>query len=171
MTGSLRSVATFGRLLTKPEPYCCLVSGLRITPSPGAPAGLVIPADELVERYSHASGPGGQGVNTADSRVQLSFDIAASSVLDEVQRDRLLRRLQSRLAGTVLVVVAAEFRSQRRNRIAARERLAVLLSEGMAPPPRPRRATRPTRGSIERRLTSKRLRGETKRARARPDDS
>ncbi len=130
----------------------------------------MIPAGELVERYSHASGPGGQGVNTADSRVQLSFDIATSSVLDEVQRERLLHRLRSRLAGTVLTVVAAESRSQRLNRITARERLAELLSQGVAPPPRPRRATRPTRGSIDRRLTGKRRRGEIKRSRARPDD-
>lgn len=137
---------------------------------PGAPAGLVIPAGELVERYSHASGPGGQGVNTADSRVQLSFDVAASAALDEVQRERLLRRLGSRLTGTVVTVVAAEFRSQRRNRIAARERLAVLLGEGLAPPPPPRRATRRTRGSVDRRLTSKRRRGEIKRSRARRED-
>lgn len=143
---------------------------MRIPPVPGAPAGVVIPAGELVERYSHASGPGGQGVNTADSRVQLSFDIATSSVLDEVQRERLLHRLRSRLAGTVLTVVAAESRSQRLNRITARERLAELLSQGVAPPPRPRRATRPTRGSIDRRLTGKRRRGEIKRSRARPDD-
>lgn len=147
------------------------MSGLWIAPCPGAPAGLVIPAGELVERYSHASGPGGQGVNTADSRVQLSFDIATSSVLDEAQRERLLGRLASRLVGTALVVVAAEFRSQRQNRIAARERLADVLRGALAPPPRPRRATRPTRGSVERRLTSKRRRGETKRARARPDGS
>lgn len=138
---------------------------MRIAPMPGVPAGLVIPSGELVERYSHASGPGGQGVNTADSRVQLSFDIAASTVLDEVQRERLLRRLRTRLAGTVLIVVAAEYRSQRMNRSAARERLAGLLSEGMAPPPPARRATRPSRSSIDRRLTNKRRRGETKRLR------
>lgn len=133
------------------------------------PRGLVIPAGELVERYSHASGPGGQGVNTTDSRVQLAFDVAASAALDEAQRERLLRRLRTRLTGTALVVVAAEFRSQRRNRIAARERLALLLTEGIAPPPPPRRATWPTRGSIDRRLTHKRRRAETKRQRARPE--
>jgi len=146
------------------------VDELRILPTPGAPAGLVIPAGELVERYSHASGPGGQGVNTADSRVQLSFDIAASAAFDEVQRERLLRRLRPRLTGTVLTVEAAEFRSQRLNRIAARERLAVLLSGALAPPPPARRATRPTRSSIDRRLTNKRRRGETKRSRSRPGD-
>ena len=129
---------------------------------------LSIDDDELVERFVRASGPGGQGVNTADSRVQLSFDVAASSALDEAQRDRLLRRLRSRLTGTVVVVVAAEFRSQRQNRAAARERLAALLTAGLAPPAPPRRATRPTRGSVDRRLTNKKRRGETKRQRARP---
>lgn len=138
---------------------------------PGLPEGLVIPSRELIERFSHASGPGGQGVNTADSRVQLSFDVAASAVLDEVQRERLQHRLRTRLSGTVLTVVSAGFRSQRQNREAARERLAALLLEGLAPPSPPRRRTRPTRGSIERRLGNKRRLGETKRRRARPDDT
>lgn len=138
---------------------------MRIGAGPGLPAGLVIPAGELVERYSHASGPGGQGVNTADSRVQLSFDVAASAALTEAQRERVLRRMRSRLDGTVLTVVAAEFRSQRRNRVAARERLAALLRESLAPPPPPRRATRPSVRAVERRLAGKRLRGEVKRQR------
>lgn len=146
------------------------VSGLAIGPGPGIPAGLVIPAAELVERYSHASGPGGQGVNTADSRVQLSFDVAASRTLDESQRERLLRRLRTRLAGTVITVVAEESRSQRQNRAAARERLATLIRDGVAPPPPPRRATRPSRSSIDRRLANKRRRAETKRGRARPPE-
>lgn len=138
-------------------------------PGPGMPAGLVIPDRELIERYSHASGPGGQGVNTTDSRVQLSFDVGASAALDDVQRDRLLRRLGTRLDGTVLTVVAAERRSQRQNRMIARERLATLLRDAMAPPAPPRRPSRPTRGAIERRLAAKRLRGEVKRQRSRPD--
>lgn len=144
------------------------MSDLRIAPGPGIPAGLVIPAHELVERFSHASGPGGQGVNTSDSRVQLSFDVAASAALEEAQRERLLRRLRARLFGTVLVVVAADSRSQRQNRGAARERLSALLRDGLAPPPPPRRATQPTRGSVDRRLATKRRRGETKRHRSRP---
>ena len=142
---------------------------MRIMPGPGMPAGLVIPDRELIERYSHASGPGGQGVNTTDSRVQLSFDVGASAALDDVQRDRLLRRLGTRLDGTVLTVVAAERRSQRQNRMIARERLATLLRDAMAPPAPPRRPSRPTRGAIERRLAAKRLRGEVKRQRSRPD--
>lgn len=149
--------------------YRSAMDGLRIAPAPGLPAGLVIPDRDLVERYSHASGPGGQGVNTSDSRVQLSFDVGASTALDEAQRDRLLRRLASRLSGTVLTVVAAQTRSQQRNRTAARARLAALIREGLAPPSPPRRASRPTRASIERRLAGKRRRSETKRAR-RTDD-
>lgn len=152
-----------------PGPTVGPMDDLRLAPAPGLPAGLVIPARELVERYSHGTGPGGQGVNTSDSRVQLSFDLAASGVLDDAQRERLLRRLPSRLAGTVLTVVATESRSQRQNRVAARERLAALLSQALAPPAPPRRASRPTRGSIERRLAEKRHRAETKRRRGRPD--
>ncbi|OCL36954.1 peptide chain release factor 1 [Tessaracoccus lapidicaptus] len=145
------------------------MSDLRIPPGPGLPAGLVVPASELIERYSHSSGPGGQGVNTADSRVQLSFDIAASSVLDETQRDRLLHRLRTRLAGPVVTVVSTATRSQRQNRIDARDRLAAILREGLAPPSPPRRRTRPTKGSVERRLAAKRRRGEAKRDRSRPE--
>lgn len=141
-----------------------------IAPGPGVPGGLLIPAGELVERFSHASGPGGQGVNTADSRVQLSFDVAASTALTEDQRDRVLRGLRTRLDGTVVTVQAAEFRSQRRNRAAARERLARLVRDAIAPPPPARRATHPTRGSVDRRLAGKRRRGEIKRQRARPED-
>ncbi|HOC13126.1 MAG TPA: alternative ribosome rescue aminoacyl-tRNA hydrolase ArfB [Propionicimonas sp.] len=143
---------------------------MRIPLAPGLPGGLVIPSAELVERYSHASGPGGQGVNTSDSRVQLSFDVEASGALDETQRARLLHRLRPRLVGTTVTVVGAEFRSQRQNRAAARERLAALLIDALAPPSPPRRATRPTRGSIDRRLTSKRLRSQLKRSRTRPLD-
>lgn len=108
-------------------------------------------------------------MNTADSRVQLSFDVAASAVLTAVQRDLALRRLGSRLNGTILTVDASEHRSQWHNRAAARQRLAELLREAIAPPAPPRRATRPSRGSIDRRLTSKRRRAEVKRHRARPD--
>lgn len=136
-----------------------------VTAGPGVPHGLVIPAEELVERYSRASGPGGQGVNTTDSRVQLSLDLAATSALTDGQRRRVLRRLADRLDGTVLTVAAAEHRSQRRNRAAARLRFAGLLRSALAPPPPPRRATRPSRGAVERRLAGKRRRSELKRTR------
>ncbi|WP_314570153.1 peptide chain release factor-like protein [uncultured Actinomyces sp.] len=92
---------------------------LRIPAGPGCPHGLLVPAGELAERFSHASGPGGQGVNTADSRVQLSLDLAATTALDDKQRERALSELGERLVGTVLTVTAAETRSQRRNRAAA----------------------------------------------------
>ncbi|MGD8215311.1 alternative ribosome rescue aminoacyl-tRNA hydrolase ArfB [Aestuariimicrobium sp. Y1814] len=143
---------------------------LVIPPGPGIPHGLVVPAAELDERFSRSSGPGGQGVNTTDSRVQLSFDIAASSSLSDTHRGRLLRVLGPRLVGTTLTVDAAEYRSQQRNRAAARERMAGLLRQALAPPPPPRRATRRTRGSVQRRLTAKRQRSELKAQRRRPPD-
>ncbi|MGY1550844.1 alternative ribosome rescue aminoacyl-tRNA hydrolase ArfB [Microbacterium sp. A588] len=140
---------------------------LHVPPGPGAPHGLRIPAADLVEQFSHASGPGGQGVNTTDSRVQLSFDIATTMALSDVQRRRVLMRLAERLSGSVLTITAAEHRSQRRNRVAARERLSALLRDAIAPEA-VRRATKPTRGSQRRRLDGKRQRSETKAARRRP---
>lgn len=141
---------------------------LRIPPGPGCPRGLLVPAGELVERFSHASGPGGQGVNTADSRVQLSLDLATTVALNEKQRERALRELDDRLSGTVLTITAAEHRSQRRNRTAARERLAHVLRAALTPPT-PRRATKPTRASKLRRLDAKKRRSEIKARRRRPD--
>ena len=140
---------------------------LHIPPGPGAPRGLTVPAGELVEQFSHASGPGGQGVNTADSRVQLSLDIGSTTALTEAQRELALERLATRLSGTVLTISAAEHRSQRRNRTAARERLAILLRGAVAPTPT-RRPTRPTRGSQRRRLDAKRERSEVKQNRIAP---
>ena len=141
---------------------------LRIPGGPGCPRGLVVPAGELVERFSHASGPGGQGVNTADSRVQLSLDLGSTCALGEKQRERALSVLGERLTGTVLTITAAETRSQRRNRAAARERLAEALRSALVPPV-PRRATKPTRGSKLRRLADKKRRSEVKARRRRPD--
>jgi ribosome-associated protein len=126
---------------------------------------VVIPAEELGWRFSRASGPGGQGVNTTDSRVELVFDLARSRSLPEGLRRRALERLAPQLVAGVLVVVALEHRSQWRNRQAARLRLAALLRQAMAPPPPPRRPTRPSRGSVQRRLVAKRLRGAIKSAR------
>lgn len=141
---------------------------LQIPAGPGTPNGLVVPAGELVEQFSHASGPGGQGVNTTDSMVQLSFDIGTTTALDETQRQRALQELRTRLSGTVLVINAAEHRSQRRNRTAARERLSTLLRDALVPP-RPRKRTKPTRGSKRRRLKAKRVRSEVKQNRKRPN--
>lgn len=126
---------------------------------------LVVPAAELTERFSRSSGPGGQGVNTSDSRVELSWDVAGSVVLATATRDRLLARLATRLAGGVLTVTGAEHRAQLANRKAARERMRALLREAAAPPPPPRRATRPSRAARRRRVEAKRRRGDLKRGR------
>ncbi len=143
---------------------------LQVTSGPGAPRGITVPAGELVEQFSRSSGPGGQHVNTADSKVQLSIDLSATTALDEGQRARILEHLASRLAGdsgAVLTVSAEEHRSQWRNRTAARQRLADLLREAVAPPVI-RRATKPTRGSKRRRLKAKRIRSEKKQNRRSP---
>ena len=126
---------------------------------------LVIPDGELRERFSRSSGPGGQSVNTADSRVELSFDVENSPALPDWARDRARERLAGRLAGGVLTVAASEQRSQLANRQAARARLAALLRDALAPPRRPRVPTRPGRGANERRLQAKRTRSAIKRGR------
>ena len=131
---------------------------------------VIIPEAELYWRFSRSSGPGGQSVNTADSRVELSWDLEASEALGPVARERARERLGGRLVNGVVTVAASEHRSQYRNRLAAEERLAALLAEAIAPPPRARRATRPSRGSIERRLSAKHRRGQTKRLRRDTDD-
>ncbi|MGH3187696.1 MAG: alternative ribosome rescue aminoacyl-tRNA hydrolase ArfB [Streptosporangiaceae bacterium] len=128
---------------------------------------LVIPGGELHERFSRSSGPGGQGVNTTDSRVELSFDVERSPALPGWVRDRALERLAGRLAGGVLTIAASEQRSQLANRQAARARLVALLRDAVAPPRRPRIPTRPTRGSVERRLEAKRRQSALKRSRRR----
>ncbi|CAN5577143.1 alternative ribosome rescue aminoacyl-tRNA hydrolase ArfB [soil metagenome] len=132
--------------------------------------GVEIPAGEIEWRFSRSSGPGGQSVNTADSRVELSFDVGRSPSLPDTVRARRLARLAHRLVDGVLTIAASEYRSQHRNREAARARLADLLSDASAPPAPKRRATRPTRGSKERRLAGKKRRGETKSLRRRPVD-
>ena len=126
---------------------------------------LWIPATELHERFSRSSGPGGQSVNTADSRVELSFDVERSRTLPEWAKVRITERLAGRLANGVLTVAASEQRSQLANRQAARARLAALLRDGIAPPQRPRVPTRPGRAANERRLEAKRNRAAIKRAR------
>ncbi|MFJ4037036.1 alternative ribosome rescue aminoacyl-tRNA hydrolase ArfB [Microbacterium sp. NPDC090007] len=133
-------------------------------------AQLVIPVAELSWRFSRSSGPGGQGVNTADSRAELMWDVVASAVLSPVQRERVVGRLGARLVDGVLTIVASEHRNQLRNRDAARARLAVLVAEAVRPPAPPRRPTKPTRGSHERRLRSKQRRTDVKRMRRRPTD-
>ncbi|MGW4944868.1 alternative ribosome rescue aminoacyl-tRNA hydrolase ArfB [Actinoplanes sp. NPDC004185] len=126
---------------------------------------LTIPAAELSWRFSRSSGPGGQGVNTTDSRVELSWDLAGSELLPPSLRERALEQLGGRLVNGVLTITASEHRSQLRNREAAAARLAALVAGAIAPPPRARRATRPSRGSVERRIAEKKRRSQTKRNR------
>ena len=131
---------------------------------------LTVPEAELSWRFSRSGGPGGQSVNTSDSRAELSFDVERSPSLTDLQRRRALERLASRLVDGVVTVAASEHRSQLQNREAAERRLAQLLREAVAPPPPQRRPTRPTKGSVERRLQEKKQRSEVKRGRrAAPD--
>jgi len=130
----------------------------------------VLPERELHWRFSRASGPGGQGVNTTDSRVELSFDLAGSPSVPDALRERALARLAGRLVDGVLTVVASEHRSQLRNRDAARDRLAATLRGATAPDPPKRRPTRPSAGAKRRRLDAKTRRGQIKRLRGRPDE-
>ena len=135
----------------------------------GVPHGLTIPAAELVERFSRSSGPGGQGVNTADSRVELSWDVANSLALSDVQRALVVSRLGTRVSDGVLTISASEHRAQLRNRVAARSRLAAMVADALAPVT-PRRATRPSRAAKQARLDAKRRRGVLKANRRRRDD-
>jgi ribosome-associated protein len=130
--------------------------------SDGHGALLVIPAAELRWRFSRSGGPGGQAVNTTDTRVELVFDLQACQALPLPLKERALARLAPRLVAGELVVVASEHRSQWRNRQAARRRLQILLEAALRPPPPPRRPTRPGRGAVERRLEAKRRRASIK---------
>jgi ribosome-associated protein len=138
---------------------------LVLAAGPGYRSGFVVPAAELLERFSRSSGPGGQGVNTTDSRVELRWQVVGSpalSRLPEARRRRVESTLADRLVCGELIISASEHRSQRQNRVAARNRLAEALRQALRPPPPPRRATRPTRGSQRRRLEAKKQRGSTK---------
>lgn len=132
--------------------------------------GVSIPEHELTWRFSRSSGPGGQSVNTTDSRAELRFDLAESPSVPEHLRERALARLAHRLVDGTLSVTASEYRSQHRNRDAARARLTEILERAFAPPGPRRRPTRPTRGSKERRLAGKKRRGDVKAMRRRPTD-
>lgn len=121
-----------------------------------------IPLREITVRATRSSGPGGQHANTSDTRVEATFDVAASQSLTDEQKRRIIAR-----AGPRVTAVAQDERSQTRNRELALQRLAGRLSSALAVR-RPRRKTRPTKGSVERRLTSKRVRSERKRNRRPP---
>ena len=142
---------------------CVMEEGLQVR------AGVFIPASELSWSFSRSGGPGGQGVNTTDSRVQLTFDLARSPSIPESFRNRAMERLADRLRQGCLTVAASEHRSQFQNRREAEQRLAEVLRKAMAPPPRTRRATKPTRSATEKRIKEKKARGETKRLRGNSD--
>jgi ribosome-associated protein len=127
--------------------------------------GVSIPGRELAWRFSRSSGPGGQGVNTTDSRIELSLDLQNCEGLTSQQRARVLDRLAPRLVDGVLTVAASEFRSQLRNRKAARDRMAAILAEALAPPPPRRRPTKPSKGAVARRLDDKARRSKVKKLR------
>lgn len=146
------------------------MDGLTIAPGPGAPEGLLVPNSDLNEQFTRSSGPGGQKVNTSDSKVQLRLDIAAAAAFTEPQCRRLLRTLASRLDGTTLTVSVSTHRTQVRNRSEARDRMARILRTALAPAPPPRKKTKPTKGSVRRRLDAKRRRSQVKSARRRPEE-
>jgi ribosome-associated protein len=126
---------------------------------------ISIGEDELQESFVLASGPGGQNVNKVSSAVQLRFDVAGSPSLDDDVRARLSALAGQRLTKEGVIVISARaHRSQERNRADARERLLDLIRRA-AEPPKPRRATRPTKAAKRRRLESKKIRSHVKRAR------
>jgi ribosome-associated protein len=127
---------------------------------------VFIPESEVSWRFSRSSGPGGQHVNTSATAAELSFDVANSPSLPEPYRRRALERLAGRLNGGVLSIRAEEYRSQARNRDAARARLAAILSEAIAPPPKKRIPKKVPRGINERRLENKRRRSDIKKQRS-----
>lgn len=127
-----------------------------------------VPESELSWRFSRASGPGGQHVNTSDTRVELSWSIGESDALTPEQKERVRSTLGQRLNGGVLTIVGARYRSQHRNREDARVRLETVVTQALVMP-RKRRPTRPTRGANERRLDAKRQRSQVKRMRRSPD--
>ncbi len=141
-----------------------MIGPLRVTRS------VVVPEGELRWRFSRSSGPGGQSVNTADSRVELSLDVAKTTALGPVQRARVLERLAGRLVDGVLTITASEHRSQLQNREAALERLAAILAKALAPPPPRRRPTKASRAAVERRLAAKKQRAKTKELRRAGND-
>ena len=132
---------------------------------------LTIGIEELGWRFSRSSGPGGQGVNTADSRVELTWTPSTSpglAALSDHLRARVLDRLAGRLVNGQVVITVSEHRAQLRNRETARRRLLFLLQEALLPPAATRRPSRPTRGSVERRLAGKKARSQVKATRGRP---
>jgi ribosome-associated protein len=132
--------------------------------------GVAIPRAELAWRFSRSGGPGGQGVNTADSRAELRWNLLASDALPPTLKERAVQRLADRLVDGAVVIVASEFRAQLANRRAAETRLVALVQQAIAAPPAKRRPTKPSAGAVRRRLEGKQHRSQLKRQRRRPDE-
>jgi ribosome-associated protein len=131
-------------------------------------AAVVIPAAELQWRFSRSSGPGGQNVNKVETAVELGFDLEGTGAIGPFQKQRLLERLGSRCVAGCLRVAVSEHRSQYQNRQLAMQRLGDLLREGLKPPPKLRKPTKPTRGAVKRRVDAKKQKSQVKQARQRP---
>jgi ribosome-associated protein len=131
-------------------------------------AAVVIPAAELQWRFSRSSGPGGQNVNKVETAVELGFDLEGTGAIGPFQKQRLLERLGSRCVAGCLRVAVSEHRSQYQNRQLAMQRLGDLLREGLKPPPKLRKPTKPTRGAVKRRVEAKKQKSQVKQARQRP---
>ena len=146
--------------MSQPDP----ADGLTVAP------GVHIPAAELQVSAISGGGPGGQHVNKSATRVAVQWNVRTTRALREDQRERVLLKLASRLDSEGMIrIVGGEFRSQQQNRRAAFERLQQLVARALVVP-RPRKATRPTFGSVQERLSTKRQRSETKQQRRRPLD-
>ena len=130
-------------------------------------AAVVIPAAELQWRFSRSSGPGGQNVNKVETAVELGFDLEGTSAIGPFQKQRLLERLGSRCVAGWLRVAVSDHRSQYQNRQLALARLGDLLREGLKPPPKLRKPTKPTRGAVKRRVDAKKQKSQVKQARQR----
>lgn len=128
------------------------------------PARFHLPDRELSWRFSRSSGPGGQHVNTTDTRVELLWSLDESTVLSDTQKRHLTDRLRSHLIDGTITVVSSQYRSQHRNREAARIRLEELIAKALIPP-KPRRATKPSKGATQRRLDEKKRRSDLKQSR------
>lgn len=145
------------------------MDGLWVPVADDPRGGFPVGESQLSERFSHSSGPGGQGVNTSSSRVELSLDLVSCPEIPDHLRPRLLAALAHRLVDGVLTVSTSQYREQLSNRRAARRRMSEILSRA-AKPAKSRRRTRPTRGSVRRRGEAKRRRSQLKATRRAPRD-
>lgn len=129
---------------------------------------IAVPESEMTWRFSRSSGPGGQSVNTTDSRVELVWRLVDTAVLTDEQKALATTRLRGRLVDGSITIAASQYKSQHRNREDAKVRLESLLAKALIPP-RTRHATKPSKAARQRRLDDKKQRGQTKRLRQRPE--